>query len=122
MATTFLFTYRVPKQPLEERLAELDEQGRAARLGAWSAWLENMGSSVIDQGQPVLDATQIGNCEAELRIGGYTLVAAEDFDAAIALAEGCPVIEAGGGVEVGRLGDLPGLTRVEEPAGAAARR
>jgi hypothetical protein len=111
---TFLFTYRVPRKPLSETLAELDEAGRTARMAAWNAWFERMGESVVERGNPVNDARTVGTGAAETRIGGYSLVSAADMDAALALAQGCPGLEWGGGVEVGEFIELPFAAR---PAG-----
>jgi hypothetical protein len=110
--STFLFTYRVPKQPLDEVLAELDEAGRAARADAWSGWLESMGASVVERGAPVLDARVVGNSDGDTRIGGYSLITAEDFEAAVALAMGCPGLELSGGVEIGEVVPVNELDRV----------
>ena len=34
-------------------------------------------------------------------LGGYSLIEADDLDAALELTTGCPVLASGGGVEVG---------------------
>lgn len=108
---TFLFTYRVPRKPLSETLAELDEAGRSARIAAWNAWFEQMGDAVVERGNPVNDARTIGASGGETRVGGYSVVRAADFDAAVALAQGCPGLEWGGGVEIGEFIELPAATR-----------
>jgi hypothetical protein len=111
---TFLFTYRVPRRPLSETLAELDEAGRTARMAAWNAWFDTMAESVIERGNPVNDARTVGTAgtgDAETRIGGYSVVRAADMDAAVALAQGCPAIQWGGGVEVGEFIELPAAPR-----------
>lgn len=41
-------------------------------------------------------------------IGGYIIVKAESLDEAVSLAEGCPVLEMGGHVEVRNIMILPG--------------
>lgn len=105
--TTYLFTYRVAKTPLREVLAELDEAARAERLSAWNDWFESMEASVIERGQPVADAHEIGNCGSETRIGGYSLVTADNLEEAFRMATGCPGVAWGGGVEVGELMELP---------------
>ncbi len=104
---TYLFTYRVPKTPLREVLARLDEAARAKRLSAWNDWFESMEASVIERGQPVADAHDVGNCGSDTRIGGYSLVTADNLEQAFRLARGCPGLESGGGVEVGELIELP---------------
>jgi hypothetical protein len=115
--STFLFTYRAPNRPLPDALANLDEAGRTARITAWNGWFETMGASVVDRGQPVADARTLGNCGADTRIGGYSIVEAEDFEAAVALAKGCPGLVWGGGVEVGEFMDLPALASSEGSLG-----
>jgi hypothetical protein len=104
---TYLFTYRVAKTPLREVLAELDETARAERLSAWNDWFESMEASVIERGQPVADAHDIGNCGSDTRIGGYSLVTADNLEEALRKAKGCPGLAWGGGVEVGELTELP---------------
>jgi hypothetical protein len=103
---TFLFTYRVPRRTLADTLAGLDTEARAARVGAWDAWFDSMGSSVVERGNPVNDARVLGVAEGDTRIGGYSLVTAADFDAAVALAQRCPALQWGGGVEIGEFIEL----------------
>jgi YCII-related domain len=92
----FIFTYRPAKgyQPSEEAAA------------AWGAWFERIEGSVLDRGNPVFESSTLGNVAADTRLGGYSVVTAENLDAAIALAEGCPLLERGGGVEVGVITEL----------------
>ena len=105
--TQFLFSYRVPKTPLREALGELTEEQRASRIAAWNGWFDSMGASVLERGQPVGAAHEVGNCDGEMRVGGYSLVAAESLEQALRMAEGCPGVAWGGGVEVGELLELP---------------
>ncbi len=44
-------------------------------------------------------------------LGGYTLVTADNLDAAVALTDRCPAPDYGGGVEVGALLELNRGTR-----------
>jgi len=60
------------------------------------------------------------NCGANTRIGGYSVVKAEDFDAALTLAEGCPGLEWGGGVEAGEFVELAGLASSRGASAAGA--
>ena len=91
---TFLFAYRMPENYIP---------GRPAAIAAWSAWFESIGASVADRGNPVYDSGTLGNCGADTRAAGYSLVTGDDLDAAMALARGCPVLAEGGGVEVGEI-------------------
>jgi hypothetical protein len=104
---TFLFSYRVPNIPLQERLAEMDASARAEAIARWNSWMESLGASLLDRGNRVADARKLGKCDGDTRSGGYSLVTAEDLEAAVALAKGCPGLEMGGGVEVGLVAALP---------------
>jgi hypothetical protein len=76
----------------------------AESFAAWNAWFDRLGDSLMDRGNPVSgERASLGNCGSDTELGGYTLVAADSLEAAIALASGCPRLEVGGGVEIGRL-------------------
>jgi hypothetical protein len=87
--TQFLFSYRVPKTPLWEVLGELTEEQRASRIAAWNGWFDSNCASVLERGHPVAAAHEVGNCDGEMRVGGYSLVAAESLEQALHMAEGC---------------------------------
>jgi YCII-related domain len=75
---------------------------------AWMAWFEGMGDHLVELGQPAVDCTTLGNCDSSrTELGGYSIIEADDLDAASAIAKGCPQLERGGGVEVGQLGQVP---------------
>lgn len=93
----FLFSYRVPQDYRPGR-----ETGQA-----WQAWFDSLGSSRTEPGHGVLGTLALGNLFGGIRLGGYSVVTAEDMDSAVALAEGCPAIRFGGGVEIGAVMDNP---------------
>lgn len=80
---------------------------------AWEAWFQKLGANLVDLGNPVFERTAVGTCGTPLPLGGYTLVSADNLEAAIELAKGCPILSEGGGVEVGVLTSVPGR---EHPA------
>lgn len=90
----FLFAYRAPMNY---------QPGSPDTMGEWNAWFEDLGSHVVSVGNPIFARSALGNCTTDTALGGYSLIAAEDFDEAIGLAEGCPFLRIGGGVEVGEL-------------------
>jgi len=90
--TTFVFTYRMPTDYTP---------GRPETMAAWASWFDSMGESVTDRGNPAFDSAALGNCGAGTRLGGYSLISADDLESAIALAKSSPALEIGGGVEVG---------------------
>lgn len=97
----FLFTYRVPNIPLEQRLAELGPAAGAGAIALWDSWIESLGAHLLDHGNRVSDARMIGKCEGDTRSSGYTVITAVSLDAAVALARQCPFLDKGGGIEVG---------------------
>jgi hypothetical protein len=94
----FIFTYRTP------RITR-----RAPPAGSPPGTpFQSMGSQLRDLGKPVFNRATAGDSADGARLGGYSLVTAENLDEALTLAKGCPIVAAGGGVEVGELADLPG--------------
>ena len=82
------------------------EAEQAAVMQAWGQWFESMGPAVLDGGAPVGQARTIASDGTTTPggganpISGYSLIQADDLDAALALAKGCPILEGGGSVEV----------------------
>ena len=65
---------------------------------AWMAWFDSMSDQLADMGKPVIAHTALGNCSADsTELGGYTVIRADDLEAATAIAKGCPHLERGGG-------------------------
>ena len=98
----FLFSYRVPT----------DYRPGAETGQAWEAWFGSLGSSRIDTGHGVLATRALGSLDAGTRLGGYSVVTAEDMDGAAVLAEGCPALALGGGVEIGVIPEFTSDPRV----------
>jgi hypothetical protein len=74
----------------------------AARvMAAWDAWYQRL----VDGGNPA-SATKVLSPDGTVADGGptapsgYTIIRADAHDAAVDLARGCPVLTAGGMVEV----------------------
>jgi hypothetical protein len=102
----YIFSYRSAKgrDPFADR----------SELPAWAAFLNDViAPSVVDPGWPVFEpSTVVGEAGESTQIGGYSVVTAENLEAAVAMARSCPTIARGGGVEVGVLAELP----AEHPA------
>lgn len=85
-------------------MAETDEE-RERVMAAWGAWFGTLGAAVVDAGNPFGEAKSVG---ADGAVGaggasgltGYSILSADDLDAAAALAQKCPVLDSGGSVEV----------------------
>jgi hypothetical protein len=94
----FVLVYVGGSQPASE------EEGKAV-MDAWMAWFGTLGDAVVDGGNPFGASASIapggavseGNASSAT---GYSVLRADDLAAAIALAQGCPHLAAGGTVEV----------------------
>lgn len=75
-------------------------------MADWGAWFGQMGDKVVDGGNPTSIHKSVapdgsvsdGGHAAEL--GGYSVISADSIDEAVAMAKGCPVLAAGGHVQV----------------------
>jgi hypothetical protein len=98
--STYILSYRSPAgyEPTAESTA------------TWMAWFDSMGDQLVDLGKPTLPGTTIGNCSpGATRLGGYSLIQADDLEAAVAVAKGCPQLDHNGGVEIAELGQVPAV-------------
>lgn len=97
--TNFVFSFRVPAGYAPD----------AETPGEWKAWFGTLGSALVDVGHAVTAYASLGEVGgSESRMVAYSVVAAEDLDAALALAKECPVLRVGGGVEVGPVMEVAG--------------
>jgi hypothetical protein len=107
----FIFTYHQPKGHVP---ADDDKT-----LSVWQAYFAGIEAGVVDPGQPVFDRSAVGVVGDSTQLGGYSIVAADDLESALAMAKGSPIIANGGGVQVGTLAELPAdhiVSRIRERA------
>jgi len=101
----YLFIYHGGSNPETE--AEVAEV-----MDAWGAWLGSMGSAVIDGGNPVGTPSTVNPDGSVADNGGsnpatgYGLFEASDLDDALAKAKGCPILAAGGSIELAEAIDM----------------
>lgn len=101
----FLFVYHGGSHPETE-----DEVAKV--MNAWGQWLGSMGAAVIDGGNPVgMSSTvhsdgSVTNDGGANPAGGYSLIEASDIGDATSKAKGCPILEAGGSIEVAEAIDM----------------
>lgn len=87
----FIYLYRGPATPMS---GLTPEQG-AERTAAFGAWLERVGTAVVDVGSPFGASASVRDDGAEGPAGGligYTIVEADDLGGAKALTEGLPFL------------------------------
>lgn len=101
----YLLTYQGGSMP------ESEEEG-AKVMAAWSTWLGGLGESLVDGGAPVGQAKTLAPNGSVTEGGGanpvtgYSLITADSIDGALAIAKGCPHLDAGGSVVVGETVEM----------------
>jgi len=101
---TFLFRGR-------ERSASPDQMQK--NMQNWIAWFKDLGANghLKDPGHPLAHAGKVVKgkqkavhdgpyAEAKDVVGGYIVIEAMDLAHAVEISKGCPILEAGGSVEV----------------------
>ena len=101
----YLFVYHGGKTPSNPADAK-------ATMDAWGAWFGSMGGSVIDGGNPVgksstvrSDGTLVDGGGAN-PASGYSLIEASSLEDARKKAAGCPILKAGGTIEIAQAMDM----------------
>lgn len=105
---SFLFVYR-NRPETYARLTPDEMQKQMQRWQTWigeglrKGWMEDSGDALKGEGR-VVDAKKLVAdgpfVESKEVVGGFSIVAADDLDAAAELAKGCPALAIGGTVEV----------------------
>lgn len=78
-----------------------------SRTPDWTKWFQRLEANLVDLGQPVVERSTVGNCGTGTVLRGYSLITTDSRDTALLLARECPLVSAGGGIEVGELGPGP---------------
>jgi len=80
---------------------------QAAVIQAWTAWYGELGSAVVDAGNPftpVAKSIASDGTVSEGPVGsmasGYTVIKADSLDAAVQVARRCPVLQGGAKITV----------------------
>jgi hypothetical protein len=102
----FMLIYRDPAQPA----APPSPEEMQAFLGLWGEWFQKFDGKIVDGGDAlkpggrVLKAggivTDGAFVEVKEVIGGYSVVQADDYDGAVAIAKECPIAKFGGAIEI----------------------
>ena len=82
-----------------------------ASMQAWMGWFGSLGAAVVDGGSPSARAWTIqadGTVEGggANPVSGYSVLSADSMDAALVMTKGCPIIAAGGNIELVELIDM----------------
>ena len=107
----YIFLYRGPATPS----GEMSEEKAAEVMGAWKSWMEGVGDALVDMGQPMANGQAVldnGESAEATLLNGYTIVQAENMDAAMKMTEGHPFLSDSDGkfaIEVHELEPVPGM-------------
>ena len=84
-----------------------DEAAIKAVTEAWMAWFGQIGSALVDGGNPTTPQAKTIHSDGKVSDGpatgmvsGYSIIKADSLDAAVALAKGCPVLQGGAKISV----------------------
>ena len=93
----YVFVYKDGATPTSEA------EG-AKVMEAWMGWFGTLGAAIVDGGNPFGASTAVASDgsigAASAGLSGYSIVSADDLSGAATLAKGCPILAAGGSVEV----------------------
>jgi hypothetical protein len=95
---TYLFAYRGGTTPTSD--AE-----RETVMAAWGTWLGSLGDAIVDIGKPCGASSTVAadgtvSEGAPSGLAGYTVLSADSLHDASVSAKGCPILAAGGSVDV----------------------
>lgn len=102
----FMLVYR---DSTETRPAPSPEEMQAF-LAMWGTWMQQFGPKIVDGGDALLPtgrvlkpSGEVANgpyVEAKEVIGGYSVIEAEHYEAAVEIARECPIAKIGGAIEI----------------------
>ena len=101
----YVFTYHGGGHPTNS-----DEVKKV--MDAWGAWLGSLGAAVIDAGNPVGKSSTVKSDGSLVEGGGsnpvtgYSLIEASSLADAHKKAKGCPILKAGGTIEIAQAMDM----------------
>ena len=101
----FMFAYHGGKMPKTE--AEI-----AAEMHRWSEWMKGLGDALVDPGNPVgmsktVSIDGVANNGGANPVSGYSLVMADNMNAALSMAAEYPMVTQGhGSIEVAETHDM----------------
>ncbi|MDB5560762.1 MAG: hypothetical protein JWN11_180 [Hyphomicrobiales bacterium] len=87
-------------------MPDTPEEGQKI-MAAWTQWMGGLGTSLVDPGNPIGPITTVASDGRASQGGGanpvtgYSVIEAPSLEAAVKMADGCPIFASGGSVEVG---------------------
>ncbi len=101
----YVLTYHGVAGPMPSEPTEIE-----AVMAEWGAWYGTMGDNLVDGGAPFGAHTAVGpggsSVASPASLTGYTVVKAADLDAAVSIAQRCPVLANGQTVQISEAVDM----------------
>ncbi len=108
----FVYVYHAPAAPPDA--PEPSPEQVAEVMGAWNQWAGQLGDGLVDFGTPLMNGVRVtpdGTSASDREVSGYSIIEADDLDAAVALAKDHPHLQMPGGceIEVHEAQAVPGM-------------
>ena len=87
----FILLYNGPATKAQDMTAEM----RNSIMAKWGQWMGKVGGAIVDMGQPMDNGVAVvddGSMGKATLLNGYTIIQAEDMNAAKALVDGHPFL------------------------------
>lgn len=95
--------YMTPEGQEKPDLSKMPAEMVAQMNAAFGAWLQEVGTAVVDPGAPMGNVSE----HAKAEIGGYTILQAESLEAAQALLDSHPFYKRGGYFDLYEMVEIP---------------
>ncbi len=100
--TKFMFVYHAPMSPADATPPDPEQMQEV--MGQWMAWAGKVGDGMVDFGTPLDNGVRVssdGSTSPSTReVAGYSILEADDLEAALALAKDHPHLNMPGGCEI----------------------
>ena len=108
----YVFIYHAPMTPAEA--APPTPEQMEAVMSEWNAWASRVGDRMVDFGTPLAGGVRVttnGTSSSTRDVAGYSIIEADNLDAALTLAQGHPHLNMPGGceIEVHEAQAIPGM-------------
>ncbi len=100
----YVFAYHGGKKP------ESPEEG-AKQMAKWKTWVGGLGDAVVNPGTPlgkskIVSSAGVSDDGGSNPMSGFSIVKADNMDAALEMAKECPFLELGGTLEVAEVMEM----------------
>lgn len=84
------------------------KEAGAAHMAEWQQWIADLGEDAVNPGTPlgasrIVSTDGVSNDGGGNAMSGFSIVRADDMDAALEIAKACPFLETGGTLEVAQV-------------------